>query len=180
MNPTVIEPLREEWKGVQVAALQLELLERVAQNRLTEVIREELGKAYSPTASSDTSRTWRGYGTFTLVAPVSIVEVPAVRAAMLRVAAELASIPATDDEIRRAREPMLESLQNRLKTNRGWIELVDRAQTEPDRIERLTKASSQLSGISAEDLRRVAANWLKPDQAVEVNVLPERRDPPSG
>lgn len=64
------------------AEVQLGLLQRVTQLELTDTLREKLGKAYSPGASSGTSRTYRGFGTFTVSASVDVREVPATRAAM--------------------------------------------------------------------------------------------------
>ena len=159
-----------------VAALQFALLEKIAQNALTETVREALGKAYSPSAYSETSRVWRGFGMFSLTASVNVGEVSAVRAAMLLAAAKLRDRPVSDDELRRAREPMLEAIANRLKGNRGWIDLVDRAQTEPDRIERQTHAIARLSAITADDIQKLARLYLTAEQVLEIDVLPATID----
>lgn len=159
-----------------VDTLRLGLLEKLAQNALTERIREVLGKAYSPWAASELSRVWRGYGTFTLAAPVNVGDVSAVRGAILKAVADLRDRPPGDDEMRRAREPMLEALANRLKTNRGWMEYVDRAQTEPDRIERQQHAQERLSAITPAEIQAIARRYLTDGGAVEIDVLPEGVD----
>ena len=156
-----------------VAAMKLELLEKVMRIELIETIREKLGKAYSPAADSETSRTWRGYGTFAVAASVNIADLAATRAAILETVAELRDRPVSADVIQRAREPMLEALDNALKTNRSWLSLVDRAQTEADRIDRQLKARERLSELTAADVQAIARQYLAPDHAVEVDVIPE-------
>jgi zinc protease len=153
--------------------MKLELLEKVMRIELIETIREKLGKAYSPAADSETSRTWRGYGTFAVAASVNIADLAATRAAILETVAELRDRPVSADVIQRAREPMLEALDNALKTNRSWLSLVDRAQTEADRIDRQLKARERLSELTAADVQAIARQYLVPDHAVEVDVIPE-------
>jgi len=156
-----------------VETMKLELLEKVLRIELNVTIREKLGKAYSPSADSEASRTWRGYGTFSVLASVSLADVPATRAAIRETVEGLRAGPVSDDILLRARQPMLEGLANALKTNRGWLTLVDRAQTEPERIERLTKASERLSRLTAADVQDMARRYLAPEAAVEIDVLPE-------
>jgi zinc protease len=160
-----------------VEAMKLELLEKVLQIELTDTIREKLGKAYSPSADSEASRTWRGYGTFAAAASVDVAEVPATRAAMLDAVASLRAAPVSADLLRRAREPMLEALDNALKTNRSWLGLVDRAQTEPDRIERQLRARARLEALTAQDVTDLARRYLAPERAVEIDVLPQGAQP---
>jgi zinc protease len=156
-----------------VAALTLELLEQVARLELRDSLREALGKTYSPGASSNPSRIWRDYGTFDISASVSVGDVAETRAAMLAAIARLRTAPVPADELQRARQPMLESYDNALKGNGGWMALTDRAQSEADRIDRFLAAKGRLQAIAAEDLRAVAELYLAPEAAVEVLVLPE-------
>jgi len=156
-----------------VAAMRLELLEKVVRIELTETLREKLGKAYSPAANSETSRTWRGYGTFGVAASVNLADLPATRAAILETVAALRDAPVSPDVLQRAREPLLEALDNALKTNRSWLTLVDRAQTQAERIDRQLKARERLAALTAADVQAMARLYLTPDRAVEVDVVPE-------
>ena len=158
------------------ADLQLTLLQRVTQLALTDDLREKLGKAYSPGAGSSTSRTFRGYGTFSLSASVDVGEVNATRTAMLGTIADLRAAPVSDDVLLRAKAPVLEAYDNALKSNAGWLTLVDRAQTEPDRIERFVRGKERLQAITAKDLQALTKQYLTPGGAVEVTVLPEGID----
>ena len=160
-----------------VAALTLELLERVARIALTDELRETLGKAYSPGANSALSFTWKDYGTFSISVSVAVNEVPAARGAVAEVLGGLAAQPIDADLLLRARAPMLEDYDNALKTNAGWLALVDRAQTEPDRIERYVKGKDRVLAITPARLQALAARYLAAQGGVEVTVLPEGVDP---
>ncbi len=160
-----------------VASISLELLERVVRIELTDVLREKLGKAYSPGASSNTSRSYRGYGTFSINASVDVHEVAATRAAIAETITALRDAPVSADILLRARAPMIEALDNALKTNGGWLTYVDRAQTEADRIDRHMKAKERLNTITAAQLQELARRYLTADGAVQVTVLPEGVEP---
>jgi zinc protease len=167
----VVWPTRDDGDPQEKQVLNL--LERIVRIELLDSLREKLGKAYSPSALSDPSPYWRGYGTFSVNASVDVADVPAVRAAIAETVAELRDKPLDPDLVRRAREPLLETYANALKTNFGWMTLVDRAQTEADRIERQVHAADRLSAVTAEAVQAAARMYLAPDRAVEVLVLPE-------
>jgi zinc protease len=169
-------PTRDDSDPVET--LKLELLERVMRIELTDELREALGKAYSPSASSSLSRHWKGYGVFSINASVDVADVAATRKSIDEVVQSLRSAPVSDDILQRARQPMLEGLQNALKSNSGWLSLVNRAQTEGERIDRYVEASSRLKALNAADLQAMAQRYLDPAEGLEVLVLPEGVDPP--
>ncbi|HVR92050.1 MAG TPA: insulinase family protein [Novosphingobium sp.] len=168
-------PTRDDRDPVE--DLTLDLLQRVVQLELTETIREKLGKAYSPGARSSTTFTWPGYGIFSASASVDVHEIPATRAAIVETLAELRDQPVSADVLLRARQPLLEAYDNALKSNRGWLSLVDRAQTEAERIDRFVHARDRLAKLTAADVQAVAKRYLTASGAVEVTVLPEGVEP---
>ena len=91
---------------------------------------------------------------------------------MLATVRGLIAAPVDDDTLLRARRPLLESYDNALKTNAGWMALVDRAQSEPEQIERFAQAKERLSALTAADVQAMAARYLQPDQRLEILVLP--------
>jgi zinc protease len=170
-------PTRDDADPIET--LKLELLERVIRIELTDSLREVLGKAYSPSAASAMSHTWKGYGTFGIAASVNIDDVAATRTAVIKTLADLRAAPVDADVLQRARQPLIESLQNGLKSNEGWSALVSRAQSEGDRIARYTKASERLQAIDAKALQAAALRYLDPAVGLEVLVLPESANPPA-
>jgi zinc protease len=154
--------------------LKLDLLERVMRLELNDKIREELGQTYTPSTNASESRTYPGYGTFTIAAPVDAGQVDAAREAMLETVRALIARPVDEDTLLRARRPLLESYDNALKTNQGWMNLADRAQTEPERIERFAQAKERLSALTAADVQAMAARYLTPEERLEIVVLPRK------
>ena len=156
----------------QAETLRLGLLARALRNVLTDTLREELGQAYSPSASAGNSRYFHGYGTFSLSASVDLAEVAATRAAVAKVLSDLRAAPLSADLIERARRPLLEEIDDALKDLGGWIGLAARAQSEPDRLARWHAAPDLIRAITPEDLHQTALRWLTTDGAVEVLVEP--------
>ncbi|OZA72791.1 MAG: hypothetical protein B7X78_00255 [Sphingomonadales bacterium 39-62-4] len=154
-------------------ALTLALLDSVVGIEVLDTVREKLGKAYSPGASSSLSRVWTGYGTFTINASVDLADLPATRAALVETMRTLTEKPVDPDVLQRARAPMLERIDNALKTNGGWMALAARAQTQPDRLARAKAARARLEKITAAVLQSLARRYLAPEKAVELLVLPE-------
>ena len=156
-----------------VEEMQMSLLARLVRIELTERLREELGQAYSPSASSSMSRIYPGYGTFTITASLDVAEVEAARGAIAEMITDLTEKPIDPDRIKRARQPLLEAYDNALKSLGGWLQLADRAQSEEARLERWFKGPETLKAITADDLGRVARTYLDPEKAVEFVVLPK-------
>jgi zinc protease len=153
--------------------MKLELLQRVVQVELTDDLREKLGATYSPAVNAEESRTWRDYGTFNVAAPVAADDVEPTRQAMLATIERLAAQPVDADTLLRARQPLLESYDNALKTNAGWLRLADGAQRDPEIITRFTEARDKVAAITPEELRAIAAKYLKPEERLEIDVLPK-------
>lgn len=162
------------------AAMAMELLQEVAGVEVLDTVRERLGKSYSPGASSSMSRIWRGWGTFALQASVDVADVAATRAALLDTVPDLAARPVDADVLQRARAPMLDRIDNMLKTNGGWLALAERAQSRPDRIARAQTARKRLATLTAADVQTMAKRYLAPENAVQIVVLPEGVELPAG
>ena len=159
--------------------ITFDLLEEVTGIEVLDTVREALGKAYSPGASSSLSEVWRGWGTFTVTASVDLADVAATRTAIENTVAGLAAAPVDADIIVRARAPMRERLDNLLKTNAGWLALIEHAQSRPDRIDRFLEARQRLDALTGADLQALAKRYLAPDQAVVALVLPESAQEPA-
>jgi zinc protease len=157
--------------------LKLELLERVMRLELTDKLREELGQTYTPAVNASQSEVYVDYGTFTIAAPIDAAHVDEAREAMLEAVRSLIARPVSDDVLLRARQPMLEAYDSSLKSNAGWMNLVERAHRKPDRIERFTSGKARLAALTAADIQAVAAKYLGPDHRLEILVLPRADGP---
>ena len=152
--------------------LRLELLQNITRSLLLDRLREELGQTYSPGTSAQQSRVYPGYGTFAISAAVTPADIGPARDAMLAVIASLRDAPVSEDTLLRARAPQLEAYDNLLKTNGGWMGLVDRAQTQADRLERFVAGKGMLQSLTAQDVQAAALAYLDPAARLEITVLP--------
>ena len=167
----LIWPTRDDADPTE--SMQLEALERVVRLELTDGIREKLGKSYSPSAGSGLSRTYPGYGEFTVTASVNVSDVAATREAIAQIITGLRDKPIGADELARALAPLAEENANFLKTNAGWMNLVDRAQSQADLIDRYARFQERLKLVTANDVQDLARRYLVAGKAVELLVLPK-------
>ncbi len=151
----------------------LNLLQRITRIQLTENLRQRLGRSYSPTASSEPSRVWKNYGTFAITASVDVASVDIARKVIGETVAALRDAPPSEDLMQRARQPLLESIDNALKTNGGWMGIVARAQTQPDQIERHLHARERLLAVTPAMVQASARRYLGEAAAVPVVVVPD-------
>jgi zinc protease len=151
--------------------LKLELLERVMRLELLDTLREKLGQTTRPASRQPVRRLSR-------LRHVHDQRRGRHRPGRRRARGDardrraLIAAPVDDDELLRARQPLLEAYDNALKTNSGWMTLVERAQRKPERIGRFTSGKDRLAALTPEDVRAVAAQYLVPAQGLEIDALP--------
>ncbi|MFN4112948.1 MAG: M16 family metallopeptidase [Sphingomonadaceae bacterium] len=167
----LVWPTRDDSDSVAVSTLAL--LRAVVDLEVTESLRERLGKTYSPGVSNQQSNVWPGYGTFSVTATVTPVEVEPTIAAVRETLAALIAEPVDDDTFQRARQPILERLDNTLKTNAGWMAMARRAQSQPDEIARFMEAKGRYEVLTPQALQATARLYLDPARAVEIVILPK-------
>ncbi|MBU2342439.1 MAG: insulinase family protein, partial [Alphaproteobacteria bacterium] len=154
-------------------------LSRVMRLALTDTLREELGQTYSPVVDSSPSDIYRGYGTFSLGAAVDVAQLDAAEQAVEEAVRAMILEGPSPDMVERARQPILEGLDNRLKTNAGWMGLAARAQSQPEDVRRFLEAKERQLAITPAELQALAAEYLDPAKAVRVRVVPETAPAPS-
>lgn len=169
--------------------VRLRLLAGLLQIKVTDELREKLGASYSPAARSFTSSIYPGYGYIQISTNVAAGDVERVAGAIRQIAAELSAPAATagavpppspiaDDELARARTPILENIANSVKDNTAWLSIVDAAQTKPAKLERFRNGGTAFGAVRAEDLLDLARTYLPPERALLVQSLhDEAADP---
>ncbi|QPC99534.1 M16 family metallopeptidase [Qipengyuania soli] len=152
---------------------RLTLLGRIVRLMVTDTLREELGKTYGSEVDTTQSEVWTGFGTFMVGAQVDVKDIAATHGALVSVIEKLRAEPVDPDLLKRALQPVLESFDNRLKSNGGWMGYVDRAQSKPEDIERFVTAKERYSAVTPEQIMETARTYLDPAEAVEFHVIPE-------
>jgi len=84
-------------------------------------VREEIGGTYSPWPVSDASETFPGYGYLVANVDVDPATAEKISDLVISLADDLATNGVTEDELERARQPLLTEMQQSLRTNSYWL-----------------------------------------------------------
>ena len=168
------------WKtqgaGDDVAQTRrLNLVSEILGNRMREKIREELGATYSPRASSQPSDAFPDFGFISGFSIAKPEDLKRINKITVELGDTLGKEGATQDELERALNPILSQLEQSERDNGYWLGTVmSRSQAEPHRIEWAKKRNKDYASIKLEDINKLAAEYLKPERVVQVELLPKQ------
>lgn len=156
-------------------ALRVQLLNGLLRERLFKGIREKMGEVYSPIVQLSMSDTYPGVGYLAAISPGVLANQDQVAAALTEIAESIGKNTIDQDELDRARKPLLNAKEKRLRDNDYWMSVASRAQTRPESLEFARREIQELKGITVEEINRFAAEIFKPNGAVDLRILPEAR-----
>jgi zinc protease len=157
-------------------ARRFNVLASVFEDRLRLKLREQLGGTYSPEVNSNLSDTFRGFGFLAAQATVAPSQARLMADAIKAVAADLQKHGVTDEELVRAKQPVLTAIRASQRTNPYWLGTVLAAAQEfPERIEWSRTRVSDIDSITAAELTDLAARYLDPARANEFISVPEEK-----
>jgi len=151
-----------------------DLLRAVYNLKALDRFREQEGATYSAIVSSQQSRVSQGYGYFWVGLDVNVQDIDRMYEIVDEIALALAAGEISEDELQRARQPILERLEETLERNPYWVNALARSQIQPERLDQLRSAQSDYLDVTVEELVTLAQTALQPDQAYRVTVLPQR------
>ncbi|MXP42612.1 insulinase family protein [Altererythrobacter soli] len=153
---------------------KLEVLAEIFSNRLLDAVRENAGASYAPQVVSEWPLDVNSGGRFLALAQIPPAQVPQFFVEADRIAAELAATGPTPDELERATEP-LRQLLVRLQTGHTfWLNQLEGATTDPNRLAQLPSLMSDYTRPTTEEMGALAAKYLQPGKAFRLQVLPEK------
>lgn len=141
--------------------------------KLTERLREAEGFTYSAFNNTHTSDVYPGYGYLYVGADVRVDDVEATYAAIAELAADLAAGEISEDEVLRARRPLLEQIETAFENNGAWMSWLAQSWAHPERLDRIRALTEDYESISREDLVALAAEYLQPQNSWRVTILPQ-------
>jgi zinc protease len=153
-------------------ARRLTLLAEVLSDRLRVRVREQMGSTYAPEAMSMASDVFPGYGFISASAVVDPAKSKEIEEAMAAVAGDLHSKGTTQDEIDRAKNPILTAIRESERTNSYWMNVLSRAQERPEVLDWARSRRADFGSISKADLDALAAAYLDPARASLVVIHP--------
>lgn len=150
---------------------RISLMSEVLSLRVMEEIREKQALSYSPIATSSASTTFEDYGYALIAAEVDKSKLADFYAAVDKVIASFTETPVTDDELTRARAPVIERLRRSQAGNGYWLGALGDLAKDPATEQRITGHIAMLEAFTAEDVQSAATTYLKPEQAWKMEVV---------
>lgn len=154
-------------------AAVLTVLQSIIRGRAIENIRERLGVAYSPFLVASASQTFEGYGYMALMAEVAPTKVDLLTETIIDITSDLQSRPVSDDELGRALQPLLASLNTEKAGNVYWRNALAGGAWDERRFERLRLEEGRLRGVTADDVQRAARRYLSKEAAHQITIMPQ-------
>jgi zinc protease len=151
-------------------ARQVAILAEVLKLRVLEEIRERQALAYSPGVSASASDVFPGYGSISVTAQTTPESLPAFYQAVDMIVASLRDTPVTEDELNRARLPVIESLRRSQAGNEYWLTQLADVAAKPEAVEQTLSAIPDLEAVTPADIQRMARQYLKGDTAWKATV----------
>ncbi|WP_421789002.1 M16 family metallopeptidase [Hyphobacterium sp.] len=150
----------------------LRLMRAVLALKLTETLREAEAFTYSAASSNVESFYHPDYGYLYVGADVTVDNVEEVYATIDQIAEDMANGEITDDELLRARRPLLEQIQNAFESNGVWLSWLTQSIEHPERLDRIRSITSDYESISLDEIVDVARTYIRDDTAYRVSILP--------
>jgi zinc protease len=150
------------------------LLADLFTSRLLQELRERQGTAYSPGAEHDASRFLPGYGLLMGMIEARPEALPGFLRDAERIAADLSARPVDADELQRALQPRLETLQRARSSNDWWLTNLARIQQDPRVAAALISELADYRAITPAAVQRAAREVLQPGRAWSMVVVPRQ------
>ncbi|HEY0600806.1 M16 family metallopeptidase [Brevundimonas sp.] len=160
--------------GDRTESRQVAILAEVLKLRVLEEIREKQALAYSPGVGSSASDVFEGYGSISITAQTATDALPAFYAAVDSIVAGLRDAPVEEDELNRARLPVIESLRRSQASNEYWLAQLADVAARPEDVEQTLTHISDLEAITPADIQRLARQYLRADTAWRATVTSSR------
>jgi zinc protease len=120
------------------------------------------------------SDVFTGYGYMSAAAVVAPDKTDEVQKAIADAAAELREKPVSADILARARNPDLEKIDHSLRDNGYWLAALSKAQSEPDRLNRIRERKKLIQSITGADIQKLAQKYLRPDHVQHVTIVSDK------
>jgi zinc protease len=152
---------------------RLYVLAKALEGRVLERIRVQEGLSYTAQSASVPSQGFPGYGVLYALVDATPDKASELAQEIRDIGARVAREGVTEDELERARNPVVSALKKLLMDNHYLLSaIVSGSQEQPDRLIRATTSLPQLQGLTKEDLNEVARKYLRYEDALPVVIAP--------
>jgi zinc protease len=125
------------------------------------------------------SDTWNGYGQVMAMMTADAKHTAKLCDIAKELGAAFAAKGASEDELERARKPLLTSLEEQRRNNTYWLgTVVTPSQSKPERLDWARTMVDDFKSAALADINRLAMEYLKADAATAVRAVSTGKAPP--
>lgn len=164
---------------------RLFVLAKVLEGRALERIRGNQGLSYAVQAAHSPSNAFPGYGVLYALVDTAPGTAEKLALEIRQIGGEIANGQITQDELERARNPIVSELKKLLNDNSYLMNaVIGASQEQPSRLQRATTSVKELESLTVEQVQAVAKKYLQPEAGLPVLVVPvgngEAKNAPAG
>jgi zinc protease len=156
----------------------LRTLSEIFAQRLLDELRTREGITYTPGAATYSSVVSPDFGFLYALAQVPPDKIANFYAEAASIAADLQARPVGADELDRARGPRIQDIQKQQQSNDYWLSLLAGSQQDPRLLDIIRSTIPDLKSITPADVQKAAQDYLKPETAYRIVVVPQGTAPP--
>lgn len=148
------------------------ILAAVMSNRLQDELRESQGADYAPMAFSHNDEVYSHVGMIGVLSTVRTGADGDFRRTLATIVSELKTKPIGEDELDRARKPVLATMDNEGKTIGYWTFVLSRLGNHPEMRTDWLERRKHFEDITPNDLMELAQRYLKDDTVISIVIEP--------
>ncbi len=152
---------------------QLQILVQLFNNRLLDAMRERAGASYAPVVRSDWPTDVDGGGRISAMAQLQPKDVPIFFSEAQRIATELATRPAAQDELDRVTEPLRQYISRASTGNLFWLYQLEGATADPRIVAYLRPLLADYSRTTPQAMQTLAQKYFGSKRPWQLAVIPE-------
>lgn len=151
----------------------LQILAEILNQRAFDTVREKLGQAYDANASLSQSDVFKNYGVIQISGSVATGQDQAFVQAVNAIVDDLKAHPVSQDELDRARKPVLERWQTSQTDNTYWFTVTPLVAGSTAWAKAEASAQAQFMKVTPDMIMALAKTYLVNAKAMHVKVLPQ-------
>lgn len=170
--------LRSYWPAPDgqdiMTSRRIGMISNMFQLRLTEVMREEEGASYSPSAFSYSPRLYPDYGYIAASLELNPKDIDRMSAKVDEIAAEFRAGQFDEALFERAIKPARERIETSLENNGYWMNVISESQSDPKSLNRHRSRSDAYQNMTVDELKTLSKTLFDPKKTYRIQILPEQ------
>lgn len=154
-------------------ARRLNMLQAVFSDRIFKGIREDMGETYSPFTGIKISETYPDDGYIFAMSSGVMRNKTAVRDAIAKIALDTGKGNITQEELDRARNPILNGMERSRRDNGYWMGVLKDSQAKPERLTDQRESMNDVKAITVEEINTLAKDIFGKGDHLNLNILPD-------